>query len=456
MAKIQAPVRKNEKGSGTVTDLTYEAMGVIKVDDYPLFIANVLPGEEIDYLVTKVNAHYGFARVLAVKKASPDRVEGVERVYLQAGIAPLAQLSYPAQLKFKQQQVINLLAKVKLPLTVAPTIGADQQTGYRNKAQVPVRTIKGVLETGIYRQKSHDLLPLSNFLIQAPQIDATIKAVRDLLREFGVPAYNEQYHSGVIRHIMVRRGQATGQQMVVLVSKQRHLPHEIELIEAIAALPEVVSIIINYNPKTTNVILGAQERLVHGQPYIEDELLGHKFHISAQSFYQVNHDQTEKLYQTAIDAADLQPDDVVVDAYSGIGTIGISVAEKVKTVKEIEVVPEAVADAKANAQLNGLTNLEFTVGKAEEVMPTWAEQQVKMDVLFVDPPRKGLSPEFVAAVLQVKPAKIVYISCNPATLVRDLRLLVDGGYEAKTVQPVDMFPLTNHVESVVALTRVEK
>lgn len=456
MAKIQAPVRKNEKGSGTVTDLTYEAMGVIKVDDYPLFIANVLPGEEIDYLVTKVNAHYGFARVLAVKKASPDRVEGVERVYLQAGIAPLAQLSYPAQLKFKQQQVINLLAKVKLPLTVAPTIGADQQTGYRNKAQVPVRTIKGVLETGIYRQKSHDLLPLSNFLIQAPQIDATIKAVRDLLREFGVPAYNEQYHSGVIRHIMVRRGQATGQQMVVLVSKQRHLPHEIELIEAIAALPEVVSIIINYNPKTTNVILGAQERLVHGQPYIEDELLGHKFHISAQSFYQVNHDQTEKLYQTAIDAADLQPDDVVVDAYSGIGTIGISVAEKVKTVKEIEVVPEAVADAKANAQLNGLTNLEFTVGKAEEVMPTWAEQQVKMDVLFVDPPRKGLSPEFVAAVLQVKPAKIVYISCNPATLVRDLRLLVDGGYAAKTVQPVDMFPLTNHVESVVALTMAEK
>ena len=251
---------------------------------------------------------------------------------------------------------------------------------------------------------------------------------------------------------MVRRAHKTGQQMVVLISRQRRLPQEDTIVAQISELPEVTSIIVNYNPKATNVILGAQERPVFGESYIEDELLGKKFGISAQSFYQVNPEQTENLYQTAIELADLQPDEVVIDAYSVIGTIGISIADHVKQVREIEIVPEAIADAKINAKLNHVTNIDFTVGKAEEILPEWVEKDQAMDVLIVDPPRKGLQPEFIEAVLKAKPKKLVYISCNPATLARDLRLLIEGGYTGTTTQPVDMFPMSNHIESVTALT----
>ena len=452
VAKIKAPVYRKQKLQGTVTDLTYQGMGVVKVVDYPLFIENVLPGEVIDYVVTKVNAHYGFGQLQKLITTSPDRVTANDRRYVQTGIAPLAHLRYAAQLQFKQKQVAGLFHKQNLDIEVLPTLAAQKQTGYRNKAQVPVQSIRGQLETGFYRQHSHQLVPLDHFLIQEPEIDQTIKAIRDLMRSFKVTAYDEKTRQGQLRHIMVRRSAALQQQMVVLVSASKHLPREKALVQAIGALPEVKSIIYNYHPEPTNVILGRDERVLWGQPYLEDSLLGRRFHISARSFYQVNHDQTEVLYRTAIAAAQLQPDDVVVDAYSGIGTIGISLADQVKQVREIEVVPAAIADAKVNAKLNGLTNLDFTVGKAEKIMPEWAATGAPMDVLFVDPPRKGLAPEFIEAVLQSQPQRIVYISCNPATLARDLRKLIDGGYTASKTQPVDMFPMTTHVESVTALT----
>ncbi|KRM80014.1 tRNA (uracil-5-)-methyltransferase [Lapidilactobacillus dextrinicus DSM 20335] len=453
MAKISAPVKKNDVLTGTVMDLTYQAMGVVKVNEhYPIFIGNALPGEEIKYVVTKANKNYAFGRLLEFITTSPDRVSQDNSVYLQTGIAPLAHLSYPAQLKFKQEQIKSLFQKDKLDLEVKPTLAAPAPLHYRNKAQIPVRQIDGWLQTGFYRQHSHQLVPMTDFMIQDPKIDATVEAVRDILRELHVSAYNEEHNSGVIRHIMVRRAHKTGQQMVVLVSRQRRLPQEDTIVAQISELPEVTSIIVNYNPKATNVILGAQERPVFGESYIEDELLGKKFRISAQSFYQVNPEQTENLYQTAIELADLQPDEVVIDAYSGIGTIGISIADHVKQVREIEIVPEAIADAKINAKLNHVTNIDFTVGKAEEILPEWVEKDQAMDVLIVDPPRKGLQPEFIEAVLKAKPKKLVYISCNPATLARDLRLLIDGGYIGTTTQPVDMFPMSNHIESVTALT----
>lgn len=453
MAKISAPVKKNDVLTGTVMDLTYQAMGVVKVNEhYPIFIGNALPGEEIKYVVTKANKNYAFGRLLEFVTTSPDRVSQDNSAYLQTGIAPLAHLSYPAQLKFKQEQIKSLFQKDKLDLEVKPTLAAPAPLHYRNKAQIPVRQIDGWLQTGFYRQHSHQLVPMTDFMIQDPKIDATVEAVRDILRELHVPAYNEEHNSGVIRHIMVRRAHKTGQQMVVLISRQRRLPQEDAVVAQISELPEVTSIIVNYNPKATNVILGAQERPVFGESYIEDELLGKKFRISAQSFYQVNPEQTENLYQTAIELADLQPDEVVIDAYSGIGTIGISIADHVKQVREIEIVPEAIADAKINAKLNHVTNIDFTVGKAEEILPEWVEKDQAMDILIVDPPRKGLQPEFIEAVLKAKPKKLVYISCNPATLARDLRLLIDGGYTGTTTQPVDMFPMSNHIESVTALT----
>lgn len=453
MAKISAPVKKNDVLTGTVMDLTYQAMGVVKVNEhYPIFIGNALPGEEIKYVVTKANKNYAFGRLLEFVTTSPDRVSQDNSVYLQTGIAPLAHLSYPAQLKFKQEQIKSLFQKDKLDLEVKPTLAAPAPLHYRNKAQIPVRQIDGWLQTGFYRQHSHQLVPMTDFMIQDSKIDATVEAVRDILRELHVLAYNEEHNSGVIRHIMVRRAHKTGQQMVVLISRQRRLPQEDTIVAQISELPEVTSIIVNYNPKATNVILGAQERPVFGESYIEDELLGKKFRISAQSFYQVNPEQTENLYQTAIELADLQPDEVVIDAYSGIGTIGISIADHVKQVREIEIVPEAIADAKINAKLNHVTNIDFTVGKAEEILPEWVEKDQAMDVLIVDPPRKGLQPEFIEAVLKAKPKKLVYISCNPATLARDLRLLIDGGYTGTTTQPVDMFPMSNHIESVTALT----
>lgn len=453
------PVKKNDEQLVTIIDLSHEGMGIAKVDGYLLFVENTLPEEEVRVRVEKVGPKFGFAKVIEFIKTSPYREESVKEELLRTGIAPLSHLVYDKQLEFKQAQVANVLRKVaKIPdVPVLATIGMAEPVGYRNKAQIPVQKIKGQLTTGFYRKNSHTLLPIDDFYIQDPAIDQAIITIRAILQRFNVKAYNEEAHEGFLRHIVIRRGHYSHQMMVILVTRKSKFFQSDKIAEVIKEeLPEVVSIIQNVNEEKTNVILGKTNRVLFGQSYIEDQLLGKTYRISANSFYQVNTVQTERLYEVAMEFAELQTTDTVVDAYSGIGTIGLSVAEKVDHVYGMEVVPDAVEDARENAKINGIDNATYLVGKAEKVMQQWAREDIQPTVVFVDPPRKGLEASFIESTCEMKPEKVVYISCNPATMARDVKLFAELGYALQKVQPVDLFPQTTHVECVGLLTRKAK
>lgn len=453
------PVNKNEQHTVTIEDLTFEGMGVAKINGYPLFIEDALPGEKAEVKIHKTGKTYGYAKVMNRLTSSKDRVPLKNRSYTRAGIAPLQHMSYAAQLAFKKKQVANVMQRIaRMPeVPVLDTMGMEEPWGYRNKAQVPVRKVEGLLTTGFFRKNSHDLIPMEDFYIQDPKIDEAIIAVRDIMREYGVKPYNEKDNTGNLRHIVVRRGYHTGEMMIVLVTRTAKLFPTSKIIPAIQeALPEVVSIVQNVNPRGTNVILGEEAIVLYGEDKYRDELMGNTFEISHRSFYQVNPLQTEKLYQTVLDFAAMTGEETVIDAYCGIGTITLALAKKAKEVYGIEIVEMAVEDAKRNAALNGVENVTYQLGAAEEVMLKWAEEERTADLLVVDPPRKGLEGQFIDAVLEMKPSKMVYVSCNPATLARDLALLAEGGYNVEKIQPVDLFPQTNHVECVVLMSRVEK
>lgn len=453
---IMTTVEKNKTYTVSIDDLSHEGLGVAHIDGYPLFIENALPDEEMTVKAVKVGKKFGYGKVIERFTANPERQDVKDLDLLRSGIAPLSHMTYDYQLRFKQQQVEKVLKTIaKLPdLSVAQTLGMENPFEYRNKAQIPVQKVDNQLMTGFYRKNSHNLLPIEDYLIQDPKIDQAILAVRDILRRFNVKAYNERENTGFIRHIIIRRGHYSHEMMVILVTRTERFFKGMEIAETIKKeLPEVVSVIQNVNPEKTNVIMGREEKVLFGKSTINDTLLGKTYRISPQSFYQVNTQQTEVLYQTAIDFAELSSEDIVVDAYCGIGTIGLSLAEKVKHVYGVEVVPQAVEDAKANAKMNGIENANYEIGKAEKIMSRWAREGIEPSVIFVDPPRKGLDEKFIEASVAVNPEKIVYISCNPATLARDLRRYEDLGYHAVKVQPVDIFPQTYHVESVTLLVK---
>ncbi len=452
----EVPVEKNQTLVVEIEDLTYEGLGVAKVEGYPLFVENALPGEKIDMLVLKTGKQFGYGKVQTLLEKSDDRVLETDDMLLRTGIAPLQHLKYDKQLAFKEEQVRRAVERgAKLSgVEILPTIGMAHPEAYRNKAQIPVRKVAEALTTGFFRKNSHDLIPMENFYIQDPKIDDAVKIVRDIMRSYQVKPYNERDNTGNLRHIIVRRGHYSHEMMIVLVTRTGKLFQYEKMVEDItAALPEVVSIIQNINPESTNVILGKESRLLFGENYVTDTLLGKKYHISSHSFYQVNTVQAEILYQKALEFAALKPTDIVIDAYSGIGTISLALADQVKQVYGVEVIKEAVQDAKLNALVNEVENVTFEKGTAEVVMKKWQAADIRANVLVVDPPRKGLAPEFIAAALEMKPERFVYISCNPATFARDVKLLVAGGYQLQKVQPVDMFPQTAHIETVALLTR---
>ena len=457
--KSDKPVKKGHTYKVKITDLSHQGLGVAHIDEYPLFIENALPDEELKIRVTHVGRRMGHGKTVEFLKKSPYRVDDLEDVHFQSGTMPLQHLAYEQQLKFKQQQVKKLLAKVGNleDVPVFETIGMAHPYGYRNKAQIPVREIDGKLTTGFYKKRTHDLIPIEDFVIQNPEIDQAIVTVRDILRKYDITAYDEKNHIGDIRHIIVRRGHFTGEVMVVIVTNSFVLPHAQEIVADIQnEIPQVVSIVQNINSDQTNVILGKQAMVLFGQDYYTDELMGHTFKISHQSFYQVNSEQTEKLYSVAVDYAQLTGDELVVDAYSGIGTMTLSLAEQAKQVYGVEIVPQAIQNATTNAKDNKIKNVTFEVADAGKWLVKHAKAGLKVDVVVVDPPRKGLAPEFIDAVLQIQPERMVYVSCNPNTLARDLKLLSEGDYTVEKVQPVDMFPQTYHVESVALLSRVDK
>lgn len=449
-------LKKNDVITVAISDLSHEGAGVAKHDGFVFFVDNALPGEIIDMRVLKVNKNSGFGKVEAYQKLSPARNQAIDVTYLRTGIADFGHLAYEDQLRFKQKQVQDNLYKIAgiNDVTVNQTIGMDNPLAYRNKAQVPVRRVNGQLETGFFRKHSHDLVPISDYYIQDKEIDRLINFTRELLRRFDVKPYDEKEQTGLIRHIVVRRGHYSGEMMLVLVTTRPKVFRVDQVISKIVeSFPAVVSIIQNINDKNTNAIFGKDFKTLYGKDTITDSMLGNDFAISAQSFYQVNTVMAEKLYQTAIAFSDLSEDDVVIDAYSGIGTIGLSFAKTVKAVYGVEVIEAAVKDAQQNAARNGITNVHFVADTAENAMATWAKEGIKPSVILVDPPRKGLTESFIQASVAMGPQKITYVSCNPATMARDIKRYQELGYKLTKVQPVDLFPQTHHVETVCLLTR---
>ena len=455
--KTTKQFNKNDYFTAEVNDLTSQGSGVVKIDDYPFFVEGVIPGETVTFKVMKVGKKFGFGRLTEIVVESPDRVDLKDPIGGQIGTMTLQHMDYAAQLRYKKSVVENAFQRIGhfTDVTVKETLGMDHPWEYRNKAQIPVRAIQGRLETGFFRKNSHDLVPVENFHIQHPEIDRAVVVVRDVLREAGIMPYNESQNNGDVRHIIVKRGHNTGQMMVIIVCTKSQLKNESTIVEALVEqLPEVESFMLNVNSKQTNVILGRTNRVLWGKKYIEDKMLDMTFRISANSFYQVNTPQAEVLYKTAIEAADLDGSETVLDAYCGIGTLSLSLAKHAKHVYGMEITPEAVDMAEQNAKLNNLTNVTFELGKAEESLPKWNEAGIKFDVALVDPPRKGLDEAFIEALVEQAPERIVYVSCNPGTCARDCRILADAGYDVQWVQPVDMFGQTPHIESVTLLTKV--
>ncbi|SFB15438.1 23S rRNA (uracil1939-C5)-methyltransferase [Lentibacillus halodurans] len=456
MAKQSAPVKKNQTVTLQFEDLTHEGSGVGKINGYPLFVPYALPGEVGEVKVIKVKKNFGFGKLLKVTESSPERVEPPCDVFYTCGGCQLQHMSYDMQLEMKQNQVKNAMRKIARleHVPVHPIIRMEDPWRYRNKVQMPVgEKDDGELITGFYQKRSHRIIEgMETCNIQDEVNDRMVEAVRRIADRLGIPAYDEQNDTGVLRHIVVRTGEVTKDTMIVIITRTPDLLHQEELIkELIQTYPHIKSIVHNINDRKTNSIWGKKSKTIWGEDYIYDQIGDIKFAISAKSFYQVNPPQTKKLYDKALAYAKISSYDTVVDAYCGIGTISLFMAQEARKVYGVEVVPEAVDDAKKNAKLNRITNAEFYVGEAEKVMPWWTAQGLRPDVIVVDPPRKGCDEELLKAMIDMEPKRIVYVSCNPSTLARDLGILEDGGYATQEVQPVDMFPQTHHVECVAQI-----
>lgn len=474
--RLDLPVEKNGEYIADIVGLGHDGEGVGRVNGFTLFVHGALPGEKVRIKVLKLKKQFGYAKLLEVLEASPDRVEPPCTIYKQCGGCQLQHLSYEAQLRLKRQTVVDSLERIgklavapaadRMPsadsdssagtsgIVVHPTLGMRDPWRYRNKAQVPIGQEEGGLIGGFYAQGSHRIVDMDACLIQHEQTDAVVSEVKRIAHALGITAYDEESHQGLLRHVVVKIGFRTGDIMIVLVTNGSRIPGEEQLVERIReAIPAVRSICRNVNTQRTNVIFGDKTSVLWGQEVIHDYIGDVQFAISARSFYQVNPVQTEVLYGKALEYAGLTGSETVIDAYCGIGTISLFLARHARHVYGVEIVAEAIADARANAELNGLANVTFAVGKAEEVIPAWREDGITPEVVVVDPPRKGCDEVLLETLLAMQPERIVYVSCNPATLARDLRVLEDGGYRTVEVQPVDMFPWTVHVEAVALLIR---
>lgn len=448
------PVSKNDRLLVHVEDLTHDGAGVAKIDGYPLFIHGALPGEDVHVHVLKTLKSYGFAKLLQIENASPFRVEAPCPVFDTCGGCQVQHLSYEGQMTFKRKLVRDAITRIgKLPdVPVHPVKGMEDPWRYRNKSQIPFGMEEGRVVAGFYAPRSHKIADTDICIIQTPEADSIMTGIKQKLTEMGIEPYEEETHRGQLRHVVVRKARATGEVMVVLVTKKKKFPQAERAVELIRELvPATVSIVQNINTEKTNVIFGDETITLWGNDIIEDRIGDVRFEISARSFYQINPEQTEVLYGQALQYADLTGNETVIDAYCGIGTISLFLAQKAKFVMGVEIVPPAIEDAKRNAELNGFSNTLFEAGPAEQVIPRWYKEGKRADVLVVDPPRKGCDEQLLQTILKQRPERVVYVSCNPSTLARDLRILEDGGYRTQEVQPVDMFPQSTHCEAVAWL-----
>ena len=450
--------QKNDILTVTIEDMGHDGEGIGKADGYTLFVKDAVIGDVIEAKIMKVKKNYAYARLMRILEPSPHRVEPVCPMARPCGGCQLQMMDYQEQLRFKQKKIEDNLRRIggfeQIPME--PIIGMEQPLRYRNKAQFPVGTDKeGNLVTGFYAGRTHDIINNRNCYLGVEENRQVLDVVLGWMEEYGVPAYDEKTGTGLVRHILIRYGFKTGEMMVCLVINGERVPKQEALVERLREISGMTSITTSTNQERTNVIMGSKIRTLWGTPYISDYIGEVKYQISPLSFYQVNPVQTEKLYGTALEYAGLDGNETVWDLYCGIGTISLFLAQKAKKVYGVEIVPAAIEDARRNAELNGITNAEFFVGKAEEVLPEmYAKGEARADVIVVDPPRKGCDAALLETVVKMQPERIVYVSCDSATLARDLKWLCAEGYELKRVRGVDMFPMTGHVETVCLLSKL--
>lgn len=451
----KSSVVKNEKYVVDIIDNGFEGEGIAKIDGLTVFVPGSIKGEKCEILIVKVLASHAYGKIVNIIEKSENRKESDCATYKRCGGCSLRHMTYESTLKLKRQVVQNLVNKgLKKKVEVLETIGMENPYNYRNKAQYPVGlNSEGQPEVGVFAQRTHTIIPIQTCLIQTEISQKIAKTILNSVKEKNIQVYNEENQKGLLRHIVIKVGKYTNQVMCILVVNDSKFNQEQELVKLLCEkYPEIKTIVKNINNKNTNVILGKENINLYGNGYIEDKLGEYIFKISPMSFYQVNPVQAEILYTTAINQANLDKNDILFDLYCGIGTIGIFASKYVNKVYGIEIVPQAIEDAKENAKINDVKNIEFICGDVEVAFDELInKEKIVPSAIIVDPPRKGLDNKTVENIAKIKPAKLVYISCNPATMVRDLTKL-ENIYNIKAIQPVDMFPWTSSVETVTMLT----
>ena len=453
--------KKNDIVVIKIEDMGTEGEGIGKAEGFPLFVKDAVIGDEIKARIVKVKKNYGYGRLEEILTPSPFRATPRCAYHRQCGGCQLQSLSYDKQLEFKQQKVRNNLLRIggfsaeELGRIMEPIVGMEDCWHYRNKAQFPIGTDKqGNPVAGFYAGRTHTIIANTDCALGVSENKEILEAVLLWMRSYRIPAYEEMSGKGLVRHVLIRKGFTSGELMVCLVINGKKLPKAKELVEALMQIGNMTSVSYSVNEKNTNVIMGTEIVPLWGKETIQDAIGDISFSISPLSFYQVNPVQTKRLYELAVEYAQLTGKETVWDLYCGIGTISLFMARRAGRVYGIEIIPQAIRDAKENAERNGIKNAEFFVGKAEEVLPEkYAREGISADVIVVDPPRKGCDEKCLETMLKMRPERIVYVSCDSATLARDLKLLREGGYEPVRVRAVDQFPMSVHVETVVSLAR---
>ena len=453
-------VIKNEEYILDIVSQGYEGEGVAKIDSYPIFIEGALKGEKVKVKIVKVNKNFAYGKLLEVIEKSEGRVEPKCKYFKKCGGCKLQHMNYETQLDFKWERVKDCIKKIgglSEDLVEYPIGMEENPYKYRNKVQLPIGMDKSKPVLGFYAPRSHDIIDIEECLIQEEDANKISKITREWIEEFNImPAFVDGKFNkkGFLRHVMIRKGFKTGEVMIVIVATRKDLKHIDELIKKLEFHVEgLKSVVLCVNAKDTNVILTPECYTLWGEDYIQDYIGDFKFNISPLSFFQVNPMQTEVLYNKALEYAKLTGKETVFDAYCGTGSITLFLSQKAKKVYGVEIVEPAIINARENAKMNNVSNTEFFVGKSEEVIPKLIKEGVKADVIVVDPPRKGCDIKLLKAIGETKPERVVYVSCDPSTLARDLKILDELGYKTEKVQPVDMFPQTAHIENVAKLVR---
>ena len=448
--------RKNDIVTLKIEDCGIDGEGIGKADGFTVFVKDAVIGDTVRAKIMKAKKNYGYGRLEEIITPSPDRVEPKCQFARQCGGCQLQALSYEKQLEFKTSKVRGHLERIGgfTDIPMEKILGMDQPFHYRNKAQFPVGKSKdGRIITGFYAGRTHSIIENRDCALGVTRNKEVLDRVIAHMEKFHIQPYDENTGKGLVRHVLIRYGFFTDEMMVCLIINGEKLPGEEALVKSLRQIPEAVSVMVNVNKKRNNVILGEKVRLLWGQPYITDKIGEISYQISPLSFFQVNPYQTGRLYGKALEYAQLSGNETVWDLYCGIGTISLFLAQKAKMVRGVEIIPAAIENAKENARLNGFDNTEFFVGKAEEVLPEqFARTGERADVIVVDPPRKGCDETLLSTIIKMQPDRVVYVSCDSATLARDLKYLCERGYELKKVCPVDMFPNTVSVETVVLLS----